>query len=139
MADERLALMAHLLRRAGFGASREELEAYAARPYEEVVEELVNPERMPDLDEDLLRAVLPAPGRQHRQPELLERPLDLADGQHAAPARREDGAVLAPRVRDRLDQERAHPDDGPRTSRCCAGTAWRTSAPSCSTSRATRP
>ena len=29
MADEDLGLMAHLLRRAGFGASREELEAYA--------------------------------------------------------------------------------------------------------------
>ena len=28
MADERLALMAHLLRRAGFGATREELEAF---------------------------------------------------------------------------------------------------------------
>jgi len=59
MADERLALMAHLLRRAGFGASRDELEAYAARPYEEVVEELINPERMPDLDEDRLARYYP--------------------------------------------------------------------------------
>jgi uncharacterized protein (DUF1800 family) len=59
MADERLALMAHLLRRAGFGASREELEAYAARPYEEVVEELVHPERMPDMDDDLLARYYP--------------------------------------------------------------------------------
>src|SRR3712207_5646457 len=52
MADDRLSLMAHLLRRAGVGASREELEEYAARPYEDVVEELVNPERSPELDED---------------------------------------------------------------------------------------
>jgi uncharacterized protein (DUF1800 family) len=59
MADERLALMAHLLRRAGFGASREELEAYAARPYEEVVEELIHPERMPDMDDDLLARYYP--------------------------------------------------------------------------------
>ena len=59
MADERLALMAHLLRRAGFGASREELEAYAARPYEEVVEELIHPERMPDLDDDVLARYYP--------------------------------------------------------------------------------
>jgi uncharacterized protein (DUF1800 family) len=59
MADERLALMAHLLRRAGFGASREELEAYAARPYEEVVEELIHPERMPDMDDDVLRRYYP--------------------------------------------------------------------------------
>ena len=40
VADDRLALMAHLLRRAGFGASREELEDFAARPYEDVVEDL---------------------------------------------------------------------------------------------------
>jgi uncharacterized protein (DUF1800 family) len=59
MADERLALMAHLLRRAGFGATREELEAYAARPYEEVVEELIHPERMPDLNEDVLARYYP--------------------------------------------------------------------------------
>ena len=58
----------------------------------------------------------------------LERPLDLADGQHAAAARREDGAVLAPRLRDRLVQERAHPDDGRSRSRCSASTAWGTSA-----------
>src|SRR2546427_12550243 len=44
MASEDIALMAHLMRRAGFGASREELEARAARGYEATVEELVNPE-----------------------------------------------------------------------------------------------
>jgi len=59
MADDRLALMAHLLRRAGFGATRDELEAYAARPYEAVVEELIHPERMPDLDEDVLARYYP--------------------------------------------------------------------------------
>jgi uncharacterized protein (DUF1800 family) len=59
MADERLALMAHLLRRAGFGATREELEAYAERPYEEVVEELIHPERMPDLNDDVLARYYP--------------------------------------------------------------------------------
>ncbi|MFN8526690.1 MAG: DUF1800 domain-containing protein [Chloroflexota bacterium] len=62
MADDRLALMAHLLRRAGFGSSRDELEAYAARPYEEVVEELIHPERCPDLDEDELRRYYPQLG-----------------------------------------------------------------------------
>ena len=40
---EDLALMAHLLRRAGFGSTREELEYYAAKGYEATVEELVNP------------------------------------------------------------------------------------------------
>jgi uncharacterized protein (DUF1800 family) len=54
MADDHLSLMAHLLRRAGFGASREELEQYAARPYEQVVDDLVHPERSPEVDEELL-------------------------------------------------------------------------------------
>lgn len=68
MADERLALMAHLLRRAGFGTSREELEAYAARPYEEVVEELIHPERVPDLDESVLRRYYPHLGANQDNP-----------------------------------------------------------------------
>ena len=60
MAYDRLALMAHLLRRAGFGASREELEAYVARPYEAVVDDLVNPERFPEPDdEDVLTRYYP--------------------------------------------------------------------------------
>ncbi|MDP6274146.1 MAG: DUF1800 family protein, partial [Dehalococcoidia bacterium] len=59
MADERLATMAHLLRRAGFGSSRDELEEYAARPYEEVVDDLVNPERFEPLDEDALERFYP--------------------------------------------------------------------------------
>ncbi len=49
-----LAQMAHLMRRAGFGASRGELEALAAKGYEAVVEDLVNPERLPDMDEDII-------------------------------------------------------------------------------------
>jgi Protein of unknown function (DUF1800) len=47
MASEDIALMAHLMRRAGFGASREELEARVAIGYEATVEELVNPEAEP--------------------------------------------------------------------------------------------
>jgi hypothetical protein len=47
MATEDIALMAHLMRRAGFGASREELEARAAKGYEATVEELLNPEAEP--------------------------------------------------------------------------------------------
>jgi len=52
---EDLALMAHLLRRAGFGSTREELEAYAAKGYEATVEELLHPDEMPDLPTDILR------------------------------------------------------------------------------------
>ena len=55
MAENDLALIAHLLRRAGFGATRDELEAYAARGYAAVVDELLHPERAPEIDEDLLR------------------------------------------------------------------------------------
>ena len=38
-----LALMAHLMRRAGFGANRDELEAYVAKGYEATVDELLHP------------------------------------------------------------------------------------------------
>jgi hypothetical protein len=38
-----IALMAHLMRRASFGASRDELEARVAKGYEATVEELLNP------------------------------------------------------------------------------------------------
>ena len=51
MANKDVALMAHLMRRAGFGAARRELDEYVARGYETVVEELLDPGdsgRMPD-------------------------------------------------------------------------------------------
>ena len=54
MADQDMALMAHLLRRAGFGATRKDLEAYVAKGYEATVEELLHPEDAPDLEYDLL-------------------------------------------------------------------------------------
>ena len=38
-----LAMISHLLRRSGFGATREELQRYAAQGYEATVEELINP------------------------------------------------------------------------------------------------
>ena len=57
MADNDIALMAHLLRRAGFSATREELEAYVSKGYEATVEELLHPENAPPAlaDEDLVR------------------------------------------------------------------------------------
>ena len=42
--DKDLALMAHLMRRAGFGAQHHELEALAAQGYEATVERLLHPE-----------------------------------------------------------------------------------------------
>ena len=40
---DEMALMAHLMRRAGFGADREELEQRVAKGYEATLEELLNP------------------------------------------------------------------------------------------------
>ncbi|MCI0812055.1 MAG: hypothetical protein J4O10_10945, partial [Chloroflexi bacterium] len=40
--QESIDLMAHLMRRAGFGADRDELERRAAKGYEATVEELLN-------------------------------------------------------------------------------------------------
>ncbi len=61
MADEEnVALMAHLMRRAGFGAGRAEVETLAARGYDTVVEELLTPESQPGLDEDLMVRYFPS-------------------------------------------------------------------------------
>ena len=54
MANEDIALMAHLMRRAGFGAPYAELEARAAKGYEATVEELLHPENQPELDLDIM-------------------------------------------------------------------------------------
>jgi uncharacterized protein (DUF1800 family) len=51
---DEIALMAHLMRRAGFGASRAELEERAAKGYEATVEELVQPEQCAPADEYVL-------------------------------------------------------------------------------------
>ena len=53
MSDNDIQLAAHLMRRAGFGASRDELEVLAARDYEAVVEDLLHPERFPEIEEDI--------------------------------------------------------------------------------------
>ena len=46
--------MAHLFRRAGFSATRDELEAAMAKGYEATVDDLLHPERQPELDYDLI-------------------------------------------------------------------------------------
>ncbi len=58
MAGDEIALMAHLMRRAGFGASYEELERRAAVGYEATVEELLHPEQQPDLQLDVMQRYL---------------------------------------------------------------------------------
>ena len=56
MPDNQIGLMAHLIRLAGFGATRDELEQYVAKGYEATVEELLHPEDAPPAlqDEDLV-------------------------------------------------------------------------------------
>jgi uncharacterized protein (DUF1800 family) len=50
-----IALMAHLMRRAGFGATRDELDALMAKGYERTVEDLLNPGEPDNLPDDLIR------------------------------------------------------------------------------------
>jgi hypothetical protein len=52
--------MAHLMRRAGFGAGRDELEARVAKGYEATVEELLHPETQPAADPYTLLRYQPA-------------------------------------------------------------------------------
>jgi uncharacterized protein (DUF1800 family) len=55
MSGNDTALIAHLMRRAGFGASYQELEQRAAKGYEATVEELLHPEEQPDLQMDVMQ------------------------------------------------------------------------------------
>ena len=50
MGNNNIALMAHLMRRAGFGATRDELERRAGEDYEATVEELLHPEEQEQVD-----------------------------------------------------------------------------------------
>ena len=60
MADQDVGLMAHLMRRAAFGASRDEIEARVARGYDRTVEELLNPQDQPDVEHDLMLRMHPS-------------------------------------------------------------------------------
>ena len=60
MADRKVSEMAHLMRRAGFGATRDELSDLVDQGYEATVDALLNPasdERIPD---DLIRRYHPS-------------------------------------------------------------------------------
>ena len=54
MPTEDLALVSHLLRRAGFGTSQKEVEIYAKKEYEEIVDDLLTPEKFPEYDADFI-------------------------------------------------------------------------------------
>ena len=55
MSNQEFALLAHLMRRAGFGATRDELEACAAQGYTATVDELLNPGDPEVMPEDIIR------------------------------------------------------------------------------------
>ena len=69
MSTEDYGQLSHLARRAGFGATRAELEEYASKGYEAVVEELLHPGDPQVIPDDILR---------RRQPEMHELRTDLA-------------------------------------------------------------
>ena len=56
---EDIALMGHLMRRAGFGATHDELQERAGKGYEATVDELLNPEQFEPVDDELLYRFLP--------------------------------------------------------------------------------
>ena len=55
MSNEDIGLIAHLTRRAGFGASRDELDDYAANGYQATVEALLDVREARSMPEDLIR------------------------------------------------------------------------------------
>ena len=59
MGQADIALIAHLMRRAGFGASRDELDAYAAEGYEATVGKLLGEDEPETMPEDLIRRYHP--------------------------------------------------------------------------------
>ena len=59
MATTDIALIAHLMRRAGFGAPHEELRSRAEKGYEATVEEFLHPETQPDIDWDIATRAYP--------------------------------------------------------------------------------
>ena len=55
MPDSQKSLIAHLLRRAGFGATPQELEDYVKKGYQATVDELLHPTEEPPIEEDVVR------------------------------------------------------------------------------------
>ena len=56
-----ISLMAHLMRRAGFGATRDELEELAASDYQAIVDDLLHPERFAEVPHDAFDRYYPTP------------------------------------------------------------------------------
>ena len=57
--DNDIELIAHLMRRAGFGANREQIEAYSDAGYQDTVDFLLNPSKEERMDDHLIRRFHP--------------------------------------------------------------------------------
>ena len=129
-------LMAHLYRRAGFGATRDEIEAALAKGYEATVEELLHPERQPDIDFDILHRFYPdikeAREIDVNQANWLYRMINT--GGRSRRRWRCSGTASSPRPStSRTTRSRSRS-----RSTCSASTAWATSRRSWSSCPATR-
>src|SRR5947208_164921 len=87
---------AHLLRRAGFGGTPDEIDAYAALGYEGAVERLLNPA---SVDDGAAEEALPMPAGRRAGPRARADgwavPRAGAHDAHPAPPAREDDPLLA--------------------------------------------
>ena len=131
MASEEIALMAHLMRRAGFGATREELEARASKGYEATVEELLDTGSTAEQDRSEMMRYHPwawRPGTIQGMgaAEWMRSMLNTNE-----PLAEKMTPVLAPGVRHRRGPRWTTTTKSPTWS-CCSGTkAWATTRSCC--------
>ena len=103
MSNADVALTAHLMRRAGFGTTLTELEEYVKKGYENVVEDLVDIERCPPIDEDVVDRYFGASEGGYRTTwmyRMLNSPRPLEE---------KNGAFLAPCICYRCREKSAYP------------------------------
>ena len=105
MSSREIALMAHLMRRAGFGATRRELESYAANGYEDTVERLLDFSGFPGYDRLPHQAVSSRAIRDEWAGPLAV-VLAIPNDHYGRSFAREDRSFLAHRFRYRRRQSR---------------------------------
>ena len=69
MSDEKRNLLAHLYRRAGFGATSTELGRYSSKEYSDLVEDLLHPENPNNMPDDVIRRFSPGFSEMRHPPE----------------------------------------------------------------------
>ena len=126
----------HLLRRAGFGMTKEEYDRYQQIGLKTTIEELLAYNAVDDSEAE--KAAARSPTTPRRPARRAGVGLAGAHGEHEAAAAREDDAVLA-RPADQPDQRRARPGrDGSRRSISTASTRLTASRTSSRASPKTR-